>query len=183
MDRLVPLARTMLRRSPENHDLLVSLAQLLRYQTTGLIAKGDYLSALIPGREGLELVRAAVALSPDDNFKRRSLAIDLDNLAAAEAKVGNQFEANAMSLEALGHFRILAKAEPNSRPAQGSLMIALIRRATAQGEPALIDEAVKVAEGMRTRGFLVERYLTMYEAMPDFRQQAVEQQARMKKAS
>lgn len=153
-------------------DTALSLAEILRLQTNGAIFAGNQREALALAREGVKLVLDVSTRNPNDQFIRRSLAVDLDNLAEIEAKSGLSNAADQSSLAALDIFRDLAKRQPDVRAANGSVLIALLRRAVNFGEPERIEEARAVIATMRSRGQLVERYRNMAENIDAFESEA-----------
>jgi hypothetical protein len=172
LDALLPELRAAQKEYPDSATISGSLSQVLRFQTNIALREERYGAAAGLAREGVDRMRAIVAAGNDDDFTVRSLAIDLDNLARIEARLGHGDKSSELGLEALGLFRKLAKRMPDSRPAQGSLLISLVRRAIDQGEPHLLDEAVSVGADMEHRGLLDDRYRPMIEDMENIRADA-----------
>jgi hypothetical protein len=169
VDALVPQFRQALTRSPADYDLQVGFAQLLRVQVRTAITENNTARALEPARALAALTRQLSTSNPSDTFVRRAFAIDLDQLSSLEESVGNIAAADAANGEALQLFRQLAAAEPQSRPAQGSLLIGLIRRAAMFGYPELIPEAERQIAAMRGRGQLVDQYARIASSMGEVR--------------
>jgi tetratricopeptide (TPR) repeat protein len=170
---LVAQLRTALAASPNDVTLTEALARLLRVQGQHAQVDGNVADALPLFRETIGLNRALIAASSfqDRDYAERGLAIDLDNLANMEAQAGNRAEADQASQQALTLFRALAERSPASRPAQGSLLIALLRRAVNFGEAAQLDEAETQIRVMRGRGLLTERYAEIERMIPAVREQ------------
>lgn len=169
IERLLPITRAALAVTPTEEDLLIATTQMLRVNVRTGIMASNWTAAAVPARELLTLTRQAVAADANDSFVLRGLAIDLDQLAAIESELGNRAAADQYSAEALDLFRELATAEPGSRPAQGSLLIALLRRAITFGELARLDQAEAQVAAMRARGQLEGNYLNMANAIPGIR--------------
>jgi hypothetical protein len=172
LDALLPELRAAQKEYPDSANISGSLSQVLRFQTNIALREERYGEAAGLAREGVDRMRAIVAANNDDDFTVRSLAIDLDNLARIEARLGHGDKSSELGLEALGLFRKLAKRIPESRPAQGSLLISLVRRAVDQGEPHLLDEAASVGAEMERRGLLDDRYRPMIDDMDNIRADA-----------
>ena len=172
VDELLPEIRSVLATYPESGELKLALTQGLRIKTQQATIQNRYKDALPTAREGGKLIAELSERSPNDRFIKRALAIDLDNLANIEAKLGNSEKANIASQQALIYFRELAQAQPNSRPAQGSLLISLVRRGMNNGEPELIDEAEQLGKTMRERGILVGRYAELLKNIGAIRKSA-----------
>ncbi len=171
IERLLPVTRAALAAAPREEDLLIATTQMLRVNVrTGIMAR-NWTAAAVPARELLTLTRQAVAADANDSFVLRGLAIDLDQLAAIESELGNRAAADQYSAEALDLFRELAAAEPASRPAQGSLLIALLRRAITFSEITRLDQAEAQVAAMRARGQLEGNYVNMANAIPDIRRE------------
>ena len=173
-DRLLPEVRAHIDRNPADSDMTEALARLLR--TRGQVAQvsGDLATALPLFREAAERTQQWVnsRTGADRAYRERALAIDLDNLANLEAQAGNGEEADRESSRALELFRSLAADAPDSRPAQGSLLIALLRRGVNFGEVERIDEAESLIAQMRSRGQLVGQYAAVAAQMPAIRREA-----------
>lgn len=174
LEALLPELRAAARDFPSSARISSSLSQVLRFQTNAAMQGGSFGRAAGYGRESVDRMRAIVALGNDDDFTLRALAIDLDNLARIEARLGHHDRSDELGTEAIVLFRQLAKRQPGSRSAQGSLLISLVRRAIDMGEPELLDEAERVGADMAERGLLDERYRGIVEGFPDIRAQAME---------
>ena len=172
LEALLPELRAAARDFPDSARISSSLSQVLRFQANAAMQAENFGRAAGYGRESVERMRAIVALGNDDDFTLRALAIDLDNLARIEARLGRRDRSDALGGEALGLFRQLAQRQPGSRAAQGSLLISLVRRAVDMGEPELLDEAERVGAGMAERGLLDERYRGIVDGFPRIRAQA-----------
>lgn len=172
VDRLLPLVRTARQSAPANSDLATALGQLLRTQVRTAILDGNPAAAAAPAREAVALLEVLTTNAPNDPFLRRSLAIDLDQLAAIELGAGDRAAANQASRRALGIFRELAAAEPDSRPAQGSLLIALTRRIMNFDDHALLDEAERQVAMMQRRGMFTANYAPIRDALAEARRRS-----------
>lgn len=172
LDALLPELRAAQSEFSDSIQLSGALSQILRFQTGVALRDEQFGLAAGLAREGVDRMRAIVAEGNGDDFTIRSLAIDLDNLARIEARLGQIDRSNELGLEALGLFRKLAARQPDSRPAQGSLLISLVRRAVDLGEPHLLDEAATVSAEMERRGLLDDRYRSIVEDMDNIRARA-----------
>lgn len=171
IDALLPQVREFVSRNPRDLSMLEGQWRLMRSKGQFAQSRGDVqvalpiFRAIVPGMESL----VADDVFPDRDYGERGLAIDLDNLANLEARAGNRAEANRASARALDLFRALAARAPDSRPAQGSLLIALLRRALNFREVDRLDEAERQIAVMRERGQLVGRYADLPSQIPALR--------------
>lgn len=171
IDRLLPQVRDYASRNPADLSMVEATGRLLRAKGQFAQSRGDaqaalpLFQALVPVTESL----LASGAFPNRDYGERSLAIDLDNLANLEARAGNRAEAGRASLRALDLFRALAARAPESRPAQGSLLIALLRRAMNFREIDRLDEAERQIAVMRERGQLTDRYAGIPSQLPAMR--------------
>ena len=172
--RLIPLTRDYLRSASDDAMMTDALARLLRVEGQFAQRRNDLSAALARFREAIALTRSL--LPPDGGdislYGARSLAIDLDNLSNMEAQAGNRIEANAASAEAVRLFRILAERDPSSRPAQGSLLIALARRAINFGDAAALAEAEGQMAAMESRGMMTSNYAPVRQLLAELRNRA-----------
>lgn len=171
IDALLPQVRAYVGATSTDLTMVDALVRLLRGKGQ-LRQVANNLSVALPlFREAVPLTQALIDANsfPNRAYGERSLAIDLDNLANLEAQAGNIAEANDASARALSLFRQLAAQDPDSRPAQGSLLIALLRRGLNFNEVERLDEAERQIAVMRGRGQLIDRYATVAEQLPSLR--------------
>lgn len=183
LNALLPELRAAQKDYPDSAQISGSLSQVLRLQTNVALRDERYGEAAGLAREGVDRMRAIVAAGNDDDFTVRSLAIDLDNLARIEAHLGHSDRSSEIGIEALGLFRKLARRQPASRAALGSLLISLVRRAVDLGEPQLLDEAARVGADMERAGLLDDRYRPIVEDMADIRASAEEEASRRRRGA
>lgn len=170
VDRLLPLVRAAHVETPGNSELAAALGQLLRTQVRSAMLARNPVAAAAAAREAVALTEALTTNAPNDPFLRRSFAIDLDQLSEIELEAGNRPAADRASSRALTVFRQLATAEPESRPAQGSLLIALTRRIVNFNDSVLLDEAERQLAMMDRRGMMTPNYAPIRNALAQARQ-------------
>ncbi len=167
--RLLPEARAAQAADTRSTDLATALSQLLRATVRTQLQEGNVSGAIAPARESLALATQLSENAPTDQFRRRSLAIDHDQLAALEFESGNRAAADRSSRTALDIFRDLAAREPESRPAQGSVLIALTRRIMMFNDIALLDEAERQLALMERRGLMAPNYAPIRTTLAEAR--------------
>lgn len=169
--RLIPVTRGYLRDAADDAMMTDALARLLRVEGQYAQRQNNLGQALSRFREAIGLTRSLLPADGNDIsvYGARSLAIDLDNLSNMEAQAGNRREADAASAEAVRLFRILAERDPASRPAQGSLLIALARRAANFGDAGALGAAEQQFAMMETRGMLTPNYAPVRQLLAELR--------------
>lgn len=168
--RLIPAARDFHRANANDHAMTDGLIRLLRVEGQFAQRRGDRTVALSRFREVLSLTRSLIPANGDVNaYGARALAIDLDNLSNMEAQAGNRAEADAASAEAVRLFRILAERDRASRPAQGSLLVALTRRALNFNDQAALNDAERQLELMQSQGMMTPNYAPVRDVLAELR--------------
>lgn len=157
----IPSALQLHAANPDNLGFSYDYARLLRTQVQIAMAAGQYGAVREDSLQVVALADQVRASNPQSYEFRRLLAVDLDNAADIASRLGDASAADPLSLRALNLFREMATELPDDRRTQGSLLIALIRRAQSLRSLALLDEADAQIAAMRTRGLLTERYANM----------------------
>jgi tetratricopeptide (TPR) repeat protein len=171
IDRLIAEARAANQGDRIYSNIPYSLSMLLRERGQIAQVAGDYATALPLYREAADLTQMLIndGVFQARDEAERALAIDLDNLSNMEAQHGDAATANTLSNRALALFRSLAVAAPDSRPAQGSLLISLFRRIVNFQDRSLLDEAERQVAVMRSRGQLIGQYTPVVEGLAEIR--------------
>ncbi|MEQ1688536.1 MAG: hypothetical protein ABL874_08180 [Sphingopyxis sp.] len=157
----LPSASELHTANPNNLTYAYDYARLLRTRVTMGMAARQHGTVREDALQVVALFEQVLVSDPRSYEFRRLLAVDLDNAAEIARIVGDVSGADPMSQRALDLFREMAVELPDDRRTQGSLLIALIRRAQTLRSLPLLDEADDQIAAMRTRGLLTERYANM----------------------